>query len=99
MKQNLLETKINQTIYEFENLGTIEPSTEWNQSLMEKISSKKSNSSGMKYVVLIFFLTLINITFLILYSKNESVSQTSQKGEDLKSISNELLISPNSTKE
>jgi hypothetical protein len=99
MKQNLLETKINQTIQEFENLSNFEPSPDWNEILMDKISSKQSNSSAIKYAVLIAFLLLINISFLILYTRKETVSETSQKSQDLKNISNELLISPNSTKE
>jgi hypothetical protein len=99
MKQNLLENKINHSIHEFENLSNIVPSSDWDKNLMEKISSKQSNSSVTKFAVLIILLTLINISFLILFSKNESMPQTSQKSEELKNISNELLISPNSTKE
>lgn len=99
MKQNLLETKVNQTIYEFENLSNFEPSPDWNEILMDKISSKQSISSGIKYAVLIAFLLLINISFLILFTRKETVSETSQSVEALKTISNELLISPNSTKE
>lgn len=99
MKQNLLENRINQSIREFENLSNIEPSSVWEQNLMNKISSKQSQSSGVKYAVLIISLICFNIAFLILFSRNESESQTSQKGEELRNISNELLISPNSTQE
>jgi hypothetical protein len=99
MKQNLLETKINQTIYEFENLSNFEPSPDWNQNLLEKISSKQSHSSGIKYAVWVAFLLLINISVLILFSRKESISETSQRSEVLKTISHELLIFPNSTQE
>ncbi len=99
MKQNLLENKINQSISEFENLSNIEPSSDWEQNLLNKISSKQSQSSGVKYTVFIIFIICFNIAFLIEFSRKESVSQSSQKSMELKNISTELLISPNSTQE
>lgn len=95
MKQNLLENKISQTLYQFENLPVFEPSLDWNQSLEQKLTQKKTNSIGLKYTFLIIFLLIINFGFLIIFSSNKSIPQTFQRGEDLIKISNEIFISPN----
>jgi len=99
MESTNLQNKIIQTLYEFESLENIEPTSDWNQTLMEKIASKQSNDTGLKYKVLVLLLVSINITFLLIFSGNKSISKPSQQNIDLRAISNELLVSPNSLNE
>jgi hypothetical protein len=99
MESTKLQNKIIQTLHEFESLENIEPTSDWNQTLMEKIASKQSNTTGLKYKVLVLLLVFINITFLLIFSRNKSVSKPSQQNIDLRTIANELLISPNSLNE
>ncbi len=103
MKNSLLENKVNQTIREFDNLENIEPSSDWNQTLMERIASEQSNNSsefsGVRFNVLVLLLILINITFFIGFSNNNNFEQKSIHNEDLRSISKELLSISNSLNE
>ncbi len=103
MKNSLLQNKVNQTIREFDNLENIEPSSVWNQTLMERIASKQANNSsefsGVRFNVLVLFLILLNITFFIRFSNNNNFEQKSIHNEDLRSISKELLSISNSLNE
>ena len=83
----------------FEHLKSIDPSAEWNEKLLFRIShpgSKKHENRGSRLVLLALFLILaINIFSL---SKNWFQERTLQNDTNLRVIASEYLISTNSSK-
>jgi hypothetical protein len=98
MNQAELNKKADQLLSEFETLGNIEASTEWNDALMAKITNTPRNTSSQKgngkymMLVLCFILTNLGFTFTYIH-KNNSSSDVRQA--QLALISQELLITPN----
>lgn len=99
MKEKKFNSSISQTLQEFESMENIQPSTEWHNSLMQKLSVAKPNSisrfSSPKFAVVILFLVMANIGFVFTTVMNVS-QQTPRRVKDLQVISKELLINPGS---
>jgi len=82
---------------EFETIENIDPSDDWNRSLMNRLAAVKPRSGSLfpstKMLVAIVFVVTINIYFLL----NALVIHTGSslhRNNDLKIISKELLINP-----
>ena len=97
MKEQELKKKIFNAIQEFESLENIESSTEWNNSLIQKLSHKKPNSrfviASPNYLLIVMLIAALNIGF-IFKTINTNSNQTSSRKEELKLVSKELLINP-----
>ena len=102
MQKNISNNiKVMDALKEFETIENIEPSDDWNRSLMERLSSVKPRSASIfpstKMLVAIVFVVTINIYFLL----NALVIHSGysvHRNNDLKVISRELLINPISIK-
>lgn len=90
MKEQELNSRVSQTLREFESMENIQPSTEWNDLLMQKLSVAKPNSiarfSSSKFAVLILFFVMENIGFVFKTVMNDS-QQTPSRDEVLQLIS------------
>ena len=68
MKKQELENRVSQVLHEFDSLENLQPSTEWNDSLMQKLSVTKPNSialySTSKLAILILFVVMANVGFI-----------------------------------
>ena len=99
MKEQELNNRVSQTLQEFESIENIQPSSEWNDLLMQKLSLAKPNSlakfSSPKFAVLILFVVMANIGFVFKTVMHDT-QQTPNRDKELQVISNELLINPSS---
>ena len=99
MQEQKLNNRVSQTLQEFESMENIQPSVEWNDSLMQRLSVAKQNSTttfnSLKYVVVILFVVMANIGFALKVIRNNS-EQTSDRAKELQLISKELLSNPTS---
>ena len=99
MKEQELHNRVAQTLQEFESMENIQPSGEWNDSLMQKLAGAKQNSTTTfylpKYAVVILFLVMANIGFVFKTVMDDS-QQTPGRDKELQVISKELLINPGS---
>lgn len=97
MKEQELNKKVFESIQEFESIGNIESSVEWNNSLIQKISLAKPNSrfamASPRYLLIVMLIVVLNIG-LIFKVINISSSQISSRKEELKFVSKEFLINP-----
>ncbi|MEI6088836.1 MAG: hypothetical protein WCR42_00135 [bacterium] len=85
-----------QKLRDFENLEEIQPSQEWNDSLMNQLNNRKRHQFA-KFTIVILLIILVNIGFLI-NSINHRASQYVDRGKELSIISNEFLINTSSSK-
>jgi hypothetical protein len=99
MKEPKLNTDVQHALEKFEMLENIQPSANWNQSLMDRIATKNSSSSlkssTTKYVVLVLLIVLANVGFALTSMMHRS-RQSSPRSKELQLISKELLINPTS---
>ena len=99
MQEQELNNRVSQTLQEFESIENIQPSAEWNDSLMQRLSVAKQNSTTTfylpKYAVVIAFVVMANIGFVFKTMMNDS-QQTPSRDKELQVISKELLINPGS---
>ena len=99
MKEQELNNRVSQTLEEFESMESIQPTSEWNDSLMQKLSVAKQNSiagfSLSKYAVVMLFVVIANIGFVFKTVINDS-QQTPNRDKELQVIVKELLINPGS---
>jgi hypothetical protein len=97
MKESLLGDKILQKLNEFETLENIQPSEDWNQSLMQKIGSASTRPikglSAAKFAAAALIILLVNISF-ILNSVIRDSKQPMPHDSELQIISKEFLINP-----
>jgi hypothetical protein len=98
------EDKISQTLKSFENIEPIESSSDWEKTLMDKISASKSNPEGLnitspKFMVMIVTLIAVNIGFVanVLNNSSKDLSKPS-RDTDLQQLSKELFTGTTSTK-
>ena len=100
MKGSELHNEVLQTLKEFETIDAIEPSFNWDKSLMDRLAVAKPYSSSINSkttVALVFmFIVLVNLGFILKMAVNNS-NKTSHRNSDLQVISKELLINPIST--
>jgi hypothetical protein len=97
MEDSPLNRKISKMLHDFESIENIQPSREWNKSLMDKLgctkpaSASKLPSTGIAFAFLLF--VLINLGFVVNTMLNGSnLGNSSDK--DLLVISKEFLINP-----
>lgn len=84
---------------QFEHLPSIEPSAEWNEKVMSRISQPGANqdkNSGSRLVLFAILLLLAINVFSLTRSWLQDKSQ--QDGSNLRVIASEYLISTNSSK-
>ena len=97
MKESELKNRVLQKLNEFETLENIQPSEDWNQSLMKKIGSARSKPmtgiSAAKFAVAALFILLVNIGF-ILNSVIRNSKLPGRHDSELQIISKEFLINP-----
>ena len=100
MKKQELNNKVSQALHEFDSMKNLQPSAEWNDSLMQKLSVAKPNSitthSTSKVVILILFIVLANVGFVFKTVMNDS-QQIPRRANELQVISKELLINSSSS--
>ena len=99
MKKSEINNKVQQALEEFETIENIQPSTGWELSLMEKVSSKNlrptSTFSKTKIVGVVIFFALINVGFFLSMMLHNT-QQGLGRNRELQLISKELLINPTS---
>jgi hypothetical protein len=102
MKESELYNQVSQKVREFETLADIEPSYDWNQSLMDRISNTtiapSSGFSPMKSAAVLVLVVLVNVGIILTFLNNDN-TRTLRRGNDLKKISTEFLINPTSISE
>jgi hypothetical protein len=105
-KDSELEDKISQTLKAFENIEPIESFSDWEKTLMDKISASKSKSNpeglnitSPKFMVMIVTLIAVNIGFVanVLNNSSKDLSKPS-RDTDLQQLSKELFTGTTSTK-
>ncbi|MFZ4592067.1 MAG: hypothetical protein ACOYN6_13780 [Ignavibacteria bacterium] len=98
MKAQTKDESVMQKLNEYESLENIQPSAEWNNSLMSKLNSAKPNKnkgySSLGIVVIVTFIVVINLGFLI-KSLMDNTEDSQQRNMDLQVISKELFINSN----
>jgi hypothetical protein len=101
MRESAISEKVNQKLSEFENIVNIQPSAEWNNTLMNRFDSAKRGSNSSQIftglMIPIIFVVLINIGF-IMNTVIKNSHQPSTKDQEFRLISEELLINPVSIK-
>jgi hypothetical protein len=97
MKESELIGRVNKKLDEFEKLDSIYPSPDWNNSLMEKVSSVHQYSptkfSTGVITSMVLILILINVGFILTTLVNSSVKE-GRRAQDLQVISSELFVNP-----
>ncbi|MCX6156995.1 MAG: hypothetical protein NTY74_03335 [Ignavibacteriae bacterium] len=98
MKAQTKDESLMQKLNEYESIESIQPSAEWNNSLMNRLNSAKPNKnkrySPLGIAVIITFIVVINLGFLI-KSLMDNAEDSQQRNMDLQVISKELLINSN----
>ncbi len=99
MKEQELNNKVSQILNEFESMEGIQPSSDWDASLLKKLNYSKHNkfisSPLINIAAVVVVVVIINAGFLVnLLSKptNESITRK----DELQIVSKELLINPTS---
>ena len=99
MIERELNSKIDQTMTRFENLGNLLPDDDWNRELMgrldEPFSRKRERFVVSSYTAAVLLLVLLNIGFVLVSLKGNTSERKPQKSE-MQVISRELLINPSS---
>ena len=94
-----LNHKASKMLEAFEHLNAIEPSEEWHQSLLHKLSDTKpapeATFSPMSYTAVMVFFILINAVFVFSTLKKET-PQYNNRVARLETISKELLMNSSS---
>jgi hypothetical protein len=97
MKESDLKYIVQQKLVDFDNVSPIQPSEEWNRSLMMKLEhSKRSSNAGFttaRFLMAVLLLVLINLGF-ILNSIMRNSDKINYRSNDLQIISKQLLINP-----
>ncbi len=97
MKESEVNNRVLQTLSMFDEIGDIDSTADWSQSLMNKISTVKPQSASglpkIRFVVATLLILLINVGFVLNTMLNSSKKNTTHKSE-LQLISKELLVNP-----
>ena len=97
MEESVLNRKVLRILNEFESIEDIQPSADWNQSLMNRLSSSGSPTTPRftttRYAAVILLFVLVNLGF-ILNSILGGSFQTIHNDKELMVISNELFVNP-----
>lgn len=99
MKKQELNNRVNQALHEFDSMENLQPSAEWNDSLIQKLSVAKPNLittySTSKVVLLLLFVVMANVGFVFKTVMNDT-HQIPSRAYELHVISKELLINSSS---
>jgi hypothetical protein len=97
MEEYQLNRIVTHKLNEFDSLGNILPSEEWNRSLMKRISeqnpSATSRISSAKFGFAVLFIILVNVGFFLNSIIRDS-HLTNGRDKALMIISKELLVNP-----
>jgi hypothetical protein len=97
MEESVLNMKVLKILNEFDAIEDIQPSADWNQSLMNRISSSKPHSLPdflpARFALVVMLFVLVNLGF-ILSSLIGNSNKVLYRDKELLVISNELLINP-----
>jgi hypothetical protein len=97
MKESVLKSKVLKMLNDFDTMEDIQPSANWNQSLMNRLSSLKPHSNSnflpTRFVVVVLLFVLVNLGFILSSVIGDS-NQALQRNSELLAISKELLINP-----
>jgi hypothetical protein len=97
MKESEFNNEVLHKLADFEQVGNILPSKEWNDALVSRIAMIKSKTSSKhlvtKYTFIIILIILINIGF-ILNSFIRITNHSSGRNNELNVISKELMVNP-----
>jgi hypothetical protein len=102
MKESEIYSQVSQKVREFESLEDIQPSSDWNQSLMARLATSKVHPGPEfptgKSALALTFIILINIGVILSMISNNN-RQSFSRSNDLEAISKEFLINPTSISE
>ena len=97
MEESVLNRKVLRILNEFEAIEDIQPSADWNQSLMKRLSSPESSTTPIfnttRYAAVILLFVLVNLGF-ILNSILGGSFQTLHNDKELMVIATELFVNP-----
>jgi hypothetical protein len=95
-----MKDKIQQTLFEYEALASIEPSDEWQQSLLLKLAAKKpqADTSFSTKTAIVIGLLFIGVNMGFIFTKMTEKEDLTNRDTVLQTISKELLINPLSMK-
>ena len=104
-----LDNKIQQMIQGFEALKTIEPTADWQQSVIDKLSTTTRDVGGSystKALVVVGLLFIgLNVGFILKETSTKTSARfqtsptlTGERAMTFETISKELLINPTSTR-
>lgn len=99
MENNKVHIKAAKMLHDFENMETIHPSEEWNESLMERLNQMKPgtsvSSSLRRFNAVLILFGFINLCFVLNALMVKSPAKQAREKE-LMEISAEILINPSS---
>lgn len=99
MRESYLHNKALKTLKDFECMEDIQPSSDWNISMMARISSAKINpvpGSAVPRVALVLLVVILANLGIILSAISNNNRQSLNRGTQLQVISKEFLINPTS---
>jgi hypothetical protein len=90
-------TDVNKIIEEFESIGNISPSENWDFNFHNKLDSARmnKNSAVATFNIMMLILVFVNIGFIINTFRAQNTKTIEEKGFNYQTISDELLISSN----
>jgi hypothetical protein len=94
MNEPILTNKAEEALHEFESLENFHPSLDWNEKLMNKLQAQRSKSSFTplnKFTAVIGVVVLLNVSLVLASILG---NDQSDRENNLKVISIELLSSP-----
>ncbi len=102
MKESEIYSQVSQKVREFESLEDIQPSSDWNQTLMNRLATSRIHSGPdfppAKSALALIFIILINIGVILSMISNNT-RQSFSRSNELQAISKEFLINPTSISE
>jgi hypothetical protein len=96
MEEQELNKKVSAALSEFEALQRYELSADWDTQLRNKLriaqSKRENRTPALGLAVIVLFFILANLGLIL--GKGATKNQTDVRDEELRAISNELLINP-----
>jgi len=95
MKESELIDQVNLKLHDFESITDIQPTAEWNLSLMKKINSTHGGSGLRTSAVYFIAMLLIVVDMgIILSTVLRETKQSKLSNNELQVVVNEFLINP-----
>ena len=102
MKESEIYSQMSQKVREFESLEDIQPSSDWNQALMNRLATSKIHRGPVfppvKSALALVFIILVNLGVILSMISNNN-RQSFSRSSELNAISKEFLINPTSISE